>query len=109
MLLVLVLTNVIYWVTILALSLVIITLVVVVAEPAILPTNVVAVIIPPTYKLPPMPTPPTTCKAPEFVLVALEVPVKVSVLLKVGALVPLLTNTLPTVPVFTYPVTPGEI
>ena len=37
--------------------------------------NDVAVIVPPTYNPPPMPTPPTTCKAPEFVEFVAFVPV----------------------------------
>ena len=33
----------------------------------------VAVTVPATYKLPPMPTPPTTCRAPVFVLPVFDV------------------------------------
>ena len=56
-----------------------------------------------------MPTPPATCNAPVVVEEAAVVPVKVNVLLYVGALEPLLTNTLPAVPVLTKLVTPGAV
>ena len=45
-----------------------------------------------------MPTPPITTNAPVDVDVAAVVPASVNVLLYVGAVVPLLTNTLPAVP-----------
>ena len=43
--------------------------------------NVCAIISPPTYKLPPMPTPPATTSAPVCVDVAVVVPASVNVLL----------------------------
>ena len=56
-----------------------------------------------------MPTPPTTVNAPVVVDVLELVLANVNVLLYVGALVPLLTNMLPTVPVLTNPVTPAAL
>ena len=53
-------------------------LVAVVAVPAIPPVTE-PYIVPPTYKLPPIPTPPTTCNAPELVPVEVNAPAKVNV------------------------------
>jgi hypothetical protein len=66
--------------------------------------KLVAVTIPPTFRLPPMPTPPTTCSAPEFVpvlAVAFDT-TNVAVVPVVAVVVPPLENTAPfsvTVPV----------
>ena len=53
----------------------------VVIDPVMLPLTVilVAVIVPPTYKFPPIPTPPTTCNAPLLVEVAGVVLVNVKI------------------------------
>jgi hypothetical protein len=66
----------------------------------------VTVTLPPTTRVPPTPTPPDTTKAPVVVEVEVAVLDNVKVFWKVGAPVPLLTNTVPDVPAVTNPVVP---